>query len=241
MPFLPAAHTMDGWRFRIATTDFGIDLDPDPCKVYGEQLTYLFYGRPAYRGHNKAESASLNSLYLVSFILDPTTLPPLRRMMPFDTGAFHSKLFAPAMHPKMGLPDFEVTPQIDSAAQIVARFFGANAAYWRGKPRTDLNGFGFNFEAESYAELISSNASSDYDDRRAAIEMQINQRIDFSTTGVIAVVLPECLADEAEVEAFLARSGADKVTYECYHARQTEDTRAIVARTYEYLCEKAML
>ena len=240
-PLLPAAHTMDGWRFRIAATDFAIELDPDPCKVYGEKLTYLFYGRPAYRGHNNNKSTSLNSLYLVSFILDLSTMPPLKRIMPFDTGAFHNDLFAPSMHPKMGLSDFEVSPVADSAGKIVARFFGANAAYWRGKPRSDLNGFGFNFEAESYAGLIAGNAKSDYDDRRSAIEMQVDQRIDFGTTSVLAVVMPECLADEPEVKTFLTRSGADGITYECYHARQAEDTRAIVAKTYDYLHGKGLV
>ena len=56
-PLLPLTHLTDAYRFEKAhQTD---ELQPRDCKVFGEPLLYLFYGRPSYRVHPDEQPSGL--------------------------------------------------------------------------------------------------------------------------------------------------------------------------------------
>ena len=240
-PLLPVAHTCDGWRFRSILKGNRLDLPDTPCDVYNENLSYFFYGRPGYRGHNQSLSTSINSMYLVSIILDTHTIPKPKRILPFDSGAFNNQLFADCMHPSMKLEDFELYGDILAAPKIVSCFFGTNQNYWKGKPKSEIAFKSLDFEAECYSTLIKSRSNSAYDDRKSCIEIQINQDIKFDSSNILAIVVPECFADEESVKIFIDEHNTDLLTYECYHAKPNEDARSIIDKVHDYFLGKGLL
>src|SRR5205807_1545800 len=86
-PRMPLTHVAPMFAFRGIVT--GNHLVPEKCDHYGEDLTYLFYGRPAYRV--KQETSHLLPWSVpVLFVLDSEKTYRIRRVIPFDSGAFMS-------------------------------------------------------------------------------------------------------------------------------------------------------
>jgi hypothetical protein len=130
-PLLPVAHTTDGYRFRDILEN--PRLRPSQCHVFNEQLTYFFYGRPAYRAASTKKATSLDSFSLISILFKSDALPTPKRVFPFDTGAWHRGLFASYMHPKMTLSNFELAPSLAEAQKLVHLFYGNNTRYYMGE------------------------------------------------------------------------------------------------------------
>ncbi|NFV78583.1 hypothetical protein [Magnetospirillum aberrantis] len=233
-PPLPLTHTTDLYRFRsILETR---TLQPRPCKVFGESLLYLFYGRPAYRPNQRVGNTSQNAYRPVCLLLGPSTAPPPRRAYPFDSGAFAGCVFERHMHNDMELSSFELFPLPDSARKVVSTFFGDNRAYYHGQARPDPRLPNFQFEAQSYHSLVADKAETPYDGRRGSVELQMSDEIKLMRQTVLAVALPNDFCDEAAIlETIVKDWGADLLPYPSYHASPAEDVRGIFDVVAEYL------
>lgn len=101
---LPFFHSCDAFFFRSII--IGKKLTPTKCTVFeNEDLLYLFYGRPAYKASNLL-SSRLSSMLPVSFILKSDCVDDIKRIAPFDTGAFHKGLYKDYIHPSMHMQNF---------------------------------------------------------------------------------------------------------------------------------------
>src|SRR4051794_32227642 len=90
-PPLPAVHTTEAY-FAKKVVEKGL-LEARPCKVFrGERLPYFFVGRAAYKRElgSEAEYWELPSCLVFDFFTDG-----VKRIFPFDSGAFGSKKLYP--------------------------------------------------------------------------------------------------------------------------------------------------
>jgi hypothetical protein len=105
------------------------------CKVFNQDLVYLFYGGLFYR--TLSTPTKDGTLLPVGFLFAPSVLRSVERAYPFDTGAAHKdKYGAPWDKRLKPLQDFEVDIAADSeaAAKLVRHFFKTNTAYLDEKP-----------------------------------------------------------------------------------------------------------
>ena len=164
-------------------------LIPSKCKVFDEDLLYLFYGRPAYRVSAGALPSTEPAFCPVSFVLKPRSINSLlARIYPFDTGAAKSGMFLPHIKPEC-LASYKLSPFINTARRLVKHFFGSNSSYYSGFARQGLRFRARDKIASSYYNLISERGKRSYDDRRSAIELQVNKPIGLNES-LITVILP---------------------------------------------------
>lgn len=126
---LPFIHTTAAYSF--VEICGGDDIVPLPCEVFEEDLTYLFYGRPAYRTE-KSIHKSLKYNWPFCFIIDPAKVPNIHAVYPFDTGAFALDLYAGIFAKRAKIRDFKLEGDIRSAQKLVRHFFGDERAYLNG-------------------------------------------------------------------------------------------------------------
>ena len=171
---LPLIHTSRcEFLSNIAATH---SLEPQPCGVFHESLVYLFYGRPAYRSNKGSKGGEPIALCPVCFVFKPRTVSQaVRRIFPCDTGAVVDDRFNPELQAS-DLAQLALDPQIDSARRFVSLMFERNSDYFVGKVVTVRSFMPGSVEARFY-ELLMRDGPVDYDDRKSAIEVQVNQAI----------------------------------------------------------------
>lgn len=219
-------HTTDAFRLRKIIAD-GV-FAPSHCDVFGEELLYFFYGRPAFR-REESEQVRLSSRAPVSVILSPDLSDKGRRLFPFDSGAFSSH-YSQWMHHGMKLADFELACPGDAPQRSVAAFFGTNADYLRASPSQPPKPYQGEFEVESVVELLKDPGSSKADDRRLAVELQVSRPVAFDATSVLALVVPDELVQAAWFDSFLNGPGAgiEVCTYQILLLRRAGDYQALL-------------
>jgi hypothetical protein len=143
------------------------------------------------------------------FIVDPEKIPVPKYVFAFDSGAFAHGLMDDFLHPQMPLFDFLLVPSVNPAARLVNFIFGGTEQYLRNQPRYDLSTSVLNFEAESYLHMATK-GDNKVDDRRNTPEIIFCDPINL-TESVRALIIPDCLMAEPEVEKELSRRSI--VTY----------------------------
>src|SRR6266705_1300157 len=88
---LPLVHITRAYAFDYIVD--GDTLEPSACEVFKEKILYLFYGRPAYRA-KEGNNARLEFEWPIVFVFNPEKISEIKRIFPFDTGAFAQQLYA---------------------------------------------------------------------------------------------------------------------------------------------------
>jgi hypothetical protein len=240
---LPLTHITDAYRFReiVGTSK----LVPKYCHVFDAPLLYFFYGRPAYRVNQEAQSSAIEAYAPICFLVDPVFELELTALYPFDTGAFHKRLLAGAFHNEMKKEDFALEPNLDSPRKLIQLFFGSVDRYYSAKPRPSVKIDPFDFEASSYHGLINDKLQNVYDDRISAIEL--HSKANFTLKGsTMAVVLPSNFLDRSAaaggVKAFLKEIEADALPYDYVPRMRTDNyTSQIYSIVKSYYLKKGLL
>lgn len=214
-PLLPLFHSCDGFTFRSILEDRAIKTSE--CDVFKlERLLYLFYGKPAYKSPFK-QNTKLKSFFPVCFVLDGSAIDGIKRIMPFDSGAYNAGLFKDYLHPKMTMDSFFMHPKPSSIGKTVSYFFENNSNYFSFTPKSDIVYDELDFEIESYHNLIRSVAQSPVDDRKACIEVQLEKDIQLTPGIVKAVIIPLHLKSSALVkDVLIDHCNATIITYESF-------------------------
>ena len=238
-PLLHLAHTTDLKAFREILENPVIKTTG--CKVYNDDFSYFFYGRPAYRCHPDVKPNSVSAFYLVSLFLDIDTSEEPDGIMPFDSGAMAAGLYSEVMHPKMKLTDFAMSPYRNSAGKLVSKIFGSNRSYFDGKPKPTLEHSPLEMEVDSYMALLRTRGETMYDDRRGCIEFKYRKDIVLNSDILKAIIMPRSLLRDPKVTEFIETMQADVMTYTCHHAKPLEDARAIVDKAEAYFSDLGLL
>jgi len=131
---MPPCHLTDARWLEAIAGDRG--LRPWECKVFGEELIYLFYGGIFYR--RSAVPTKNAALLPVGFVFEPQVLGLIDRYFPFDTGAAASCKYGDPWNSR--LEPFRERFVVngggaDAAVKRMVHFlFGTNAHYLKGRP-----------------------------------------------------------------------------------------------------------
>lgn len=175
---------------------------PTPCSIFGENLLYLFYGRPAYRTAAEIDSNGSDAYWPVCFVLEPDAVDA-KRIYPFDSGAFHHNRFARFMYHRMIKEDFELDPDPETPGKLVRLFWQNERAYFDADGPSGFAPGTFDFEAKAYRDLIVDRGRAPFDERNSAIELQVDVQLDLPRK-TIAVVLPYEFASEEMISKISA-------------------------------------
>lgn len=187
-PNLPFVHSTDAYVLAEIVAEKAIS--PQPCPVFqGEKLIYLFYGRPAFRPNMTEEATTLSHYFPVVLIFKPQWMADIKRIFPFDSGAFANDFYGHFIHKKMSLTDFGLEPDGGTPGKVISLFYGSNAAYLNATPQPVGELDPTEFEAHAYAALAGAKGANAVDSRGSGIEVQIDKSVELSD-AVAAIVLP---------------------------------------------------
>jgi len=217
---LPLVHTTDSYYLKkIVETG---TIKTQRCNVFpGENLSYFFVGRAAYKRdlQQEAEYWELPTCLVFSFFADG-----VKRIFPFDSGAFDSKRY-PNFINMMNLEDFETGVDAEAPHKLIGTFFSSARNYYRlnARPKEE---FESKFDVEVLDEEMKAlhkliqHKDKRADDRRFAIEMQFDQHIELKDRKPMLAIFPETyLADDKYIKR-IAALGAEILTYPVYPLRK---------------------
>jgi hypothetical protein len=217
---LPLVHTTEAYFLKKIIASGTIEARP--CNVFrNENLSYFFVGRAAYKRdlHQEAEYWELPTCLVFSFFADG-----LKRMYPFDSGAFKAKRY-PNFVNMMDMSDFEAGKDPEGPHKIIGTFFGNARNYYRlaARPKEQFESrFDVEVLDEEMKALYKLILAKDkkFDDRRFAIEMQFARNIELHDKRPILAIFPETYLEDANYLKKIRDMGAEILTYPIYPLRK---------------------
>ncbi len=165
-----------------------------PCNVFkNEKLCYLFIGRPAY----KIPSVETPSAWQlpVAFVVRFHQPPPIKRIFPFDSGAFHSQRL-PSYITMFKMDGYNIGGEPDLVGRLVSFYFKTPGRYFFRRPageeeiKEQHNLDMRHAQVLALSRLFLENSSAECDDRAAAIEIQVEQDLEIKKDNLLGVVMP---------------------------------------------------
>jgi len=114
---LPLTHTTDAFDLRDIVADQKIQ--PRYCTVFDEDLSYHFYGRPAYRKNAETQANGLAAYAPVILIFKPAIADNAIAAFPFDSGAYVGERYSDVMHHRMSVKDFGLEPSFEKIENLL--------------------------------------------------------------------------------------------------------------------------
>jgi hypothetical protein len=235
-PILPLVHGSDAFKFLNAIEDG--ELRPQPCDVFiGESLLYFFYGRPSYRANGDAEPTSLAHYLPILLILKANLARNVRRMFPFDSGAFNRGFYATYLHHGMKIGDFGLEVAASTPGKLITAFFGDPSSYLRAEPRPALDLPPEQMEAVSFQSIVAARDANSLDSRGAAIEIQSAEPVSLKE-HVQAVILPAPFVERGSTATKLQALNIQPIPYMVHgRTRPSEYVTTITDLCYRYYLE----
>lgn len=231
---LPLVHsTRSEVLHAIAST--GV-LEPQLCNVFGEALTYLFYGRPVYRSNKWGLEPSTDLPHCpICLVFRPDAIKNIARLYPCDSGGLRGDKFNPPIS-SIDYLRYELSTTLKSARQLTSKFFGTNRKYYLGTAKKSLPIPVGEVEARQYHQLVTTRGTSVFDQRRSAIEAQTREQINLRD-NVAFVILPTAFLGLGRMRALIVKHWrAEPITYATYEGGiPVEYTNIIIDRLHEQL------
>jgi hypothetical protein len=209
------------------------ELSPSACRVFGEPLLYFSYGRPAYRSRD-GSSMRTNARAPVVVLCDASLADVRARVFPFDTGAFADNRYAPWIHRKMQLSDFEITHLPEAPQRYVQSMFGSNRAYLSLIPSAPpADSYIGQLEVDAMVSMLTDTDAASADDRRLALELQVREPVPFQSPVVRGIIAPQCIVGAPYLEKFLAGAGVgvDVMVYPDVPLKLARDYQTLLRTT----------
>ncbi|EPS1221913.1 hypothetical protein QZN01_29605 [Burkholderia cenocepacia] len=202
-PLLYWCHTTNVSGFREMLR--GDALNPQMCNVFKSDLSYFFYGRPAYRF--KGDPSLLDAHAWPVVLVFKNTIENFScSAFPFDSGAFRSGRYQKWLDSAWEIDSFKIDVASTTHARHVAAFYEGNGDYLDGNgKRFHSTSFGLNLEAKAVSEMIRECRDGGADDRRFTVEMIVDAPIPLDPQYVAMVIIPSALADSVEVAPLASR------------------------------------
>lgn len=226
---LPLSHNCESSYFEgILNTKV---IEPVLCDVFEEKLSYFFWGKPSYFSPKKTQRPCF-------LLFAPEEPPKIKRIAPFDTGAFKDGLYdrsKMAYSKNYDIKHFCIEAEnleYNYNQKIVRRFFKNNKSYFNGNLCNEIN------EAKDLSESgvavyeIYSNPHPDYDPKRAtSIEIQVDENYDFKNHKLIyAIVYDKSIKRFKEK---IKSIFGEEVPVDCYYQSDWNNLDALMGKIYE--------
>jgi hypothetical protein len=177
-------------------------LKPVLCDVYGIDLLYMFYGRPAYKPAQGTDANAILDLLPVCFVIDPAVISSAIRILPFDSGGFPR--YEPVLGKGVKLNEFELGTDATAPLRLIRAFYKTNGNYYEQQPSLKESDLAFSkITPRAYARLIADQSIRKVDDRCGTIEIQFDSDIPLKT-ALRALIAPASVLSDPNVEAALA-------------------------------------
>lgn len=231
---LPYVHTTEANKFLNLLHEEEVKVRK--CDTFsGEELSYFFYGRPAYRKfYEKPAEWQLP----VALIFKSTCISSVKRVYPFDTGAFKSGRY-PDYLTTLGISGYELSSVERAIDLIVEAFFGSDKAYFLHQPKTEdeiRTAKRLDVRHAQVRALCQMNTEMSKDDRAAAIEIQTSDGVKLSDQ-LLGVVLPRPYFEFKEIKDYLRSEGVVVKNYDIY-AINTESYMGYIYSEVKKIYEK---
>ena len=231
---LPLVHTTrcEILPYILASHELGSVTE---CDVFHEYLLYFFYGRPAYRHPLGGEPSGKLDLCPVCFVFKPYTIGiGAKRVFACDSGGIHNGYFKEHLHPT-DRDEMELDAKLDSARKLVPLVFGDNDHYFLGKAKTVLPApFAAGTPAARYYSLLTDTGQLAGDDRRSAIEVQMDSPLALDHHLLYVVLPSDKLNDPVTRETILQTWQADPIGYDVYVGRQPHEYRTTICEILKH-------
>jgi hypothetical protein len=207
---LPLTHTTDAFDLRdiIATQE----VRPRYCPVFQEDLSYHFYGRPAYRKNGDTQANSLAAYAPIVLIFKPSVSNTAIAAFPFDSGAFKGERYTDLTHHRMSVEDFGLEPSYARIGKLIAFFFGDNKRYYDQIPLSECKIGSNEFEAQAVKDLATYRGKNERDDRSSTIEIIFDKSIGLRE-NLLGIVVPSSFLEEKTFKAKLNNLDVQVRTY----------------------------
>ncbi|WP_298364747.1 hypothetical protein [Azospirillum sp.] len=177
------------------------------CPVFGKNLVYFFIMRPAYRLRNGDEKSDQINRFPFVFICSPSNIGTPYHVYPFDTGGAVAGVFGDRPDPYVCLEDYELYPNLESAAAHIDWAFGSIGAYLDGELREGLADRIPHWKAVARGFLtIAGMASSRHnqpDMRASSIEVAYQANIPLKGAVKLAIIPKQFLECGANKNDFI--------------------------------------
>ena len=222
MPLMHAAPTGLGAQI-IASGE----VRTSPCGVYGCDLVYFFYGRPAFKPFRNMPASGMDEHLPMCLVMDPALLGDSFRILPFDSGGYGR--YRPHLGGFVERPDFELGPAGDFPLRLVRAFYETNRNYYRQRPTMSQDDIPVSQPAaRAVARLARDPSLADDDDRRSTIEIQIDRTVPLAA-ALRAVVGPPALLSDPGVERTLdALPAVRRLEYDTFGRQQPSHYTALL-------------
>jgi len=198
---LPLVHISPISKVRLMAK--GDSIAPAKCPRMKEEIIYMFYGRPAYRTKESAsELLAWNNP--IAFIVDKSKARRVRKIFPFDSGAFIDGHYGRVFPEESKVSYFELNPTMDSIGKFITAFYeGSSKNYMAGKSDANHVFSDFDFELQGVQHLATRPGSQFYhaydeskkvrvDERASALELQIQNELHFPD-DISYILVPETI------------------------------------------------
>jgi len=211
-----------------------------PCREYGEDLVYLFYGKPAFKSSNTLSSRA-EYLMPLCFMINHDFVTNMRRAVAFDSGAYNKGLYKDHLHAGMQLREFHLTPEKDSLRKMVQYFYGTNEQYFEGVAKEPADFDPVHAPVVSYLSMLRSMHQTGFDDRKGSLEVQVDYEIPLHSDAIGAVILPKHLSLSMQVRSKLHDQGIRVLTITNYGVAQQYYYVHILELTRSLLVQNQLL
>lgn len=217
---LPLVHTTETYYLKKIVQSGKIETSR--CNVFaGENLSYFFVGRAAYKRdlQQEAEYWELPTCIVFDFFIEGA-----KRIFPFDSGAFQARRY-PNYINMMKMADFETSEDMESPHKIIGTFFGGARNYYRlaARPKEQFeSAFDVDVLDEEMKALhkLIQHKDKKFDDRRFAIEVQFDQAINLNNRRPVLAIFPETYLSNDKYVAQIKKLGCEILTYPVYPLRK---------------------
>lgn len=244
---LPFFHSCRGEVFRKIVSSNKILATK--CREFNEDLLYLFYGRPAYRDFYSKTSMDLGR-FPVCFILSRAVALSVKRIFPFDSGAFLANFLNEYMgdmssHEKAmcALADYNLGSNLDDLAKFIGFMYGDDDHYINTNPcikQDELQGFCF--ELSRILDLAQTRSSKDWDIRALTSEVQLSNSIDIDGIYVKAIIMPtQIISGDSNLQRYLYENNIDVLDYNVIRMKVENASTIIDMMANDYRIGKEFL
>lgn len=199
------------------------------CDTFrGENLAYFFHGRPAYRRYHARPKQWQLPFVLV---LKSTCLMAMKRVFPFDSGAFFSGRL-PDYLSEFDHAGYELSENSNPIDLLIDIFFGSDRDYFLGNPKSTqevVHRKRLNIRHSEVMALCSMYNGDQLaaDDRTLTIELQSDRDVSIKDQ-LLGVVMPRPYFDDKALKAVLK---SRKVIAKAYDTHPIS-TESYVAQVY---------
>lgn len=229
---LIAFHTTDFKSFELIGES---NLTPTNCRVFNDELLYLFYGRSSYSKYSNGQVSLEDNLFAASMGIGQNDLNEdgIYKVFPFDSGAFYDDRFKPHISKMENVNDYLIPKEAINL--YIQEFFGNELNY--------LDGISKKFDCDNLDEkilklnaLLSDRSHSNFDTRARTIEILYKNVIPLDQIKIL--VIHERFQNK-EVVKKLAKSPSLKIlTYDTDETGNESDIYTLIrSKIKEYMKE----